>query len=158
MYKSIKFTLTLNAILFPAFALACNGVFDPQTGICHQSNGYEIPGQIKSQPQPRDYWGAIAIDTSQGRLSGSSWGELNKNVATKKALNTCDDSRVCKVVLAFKNSCGAVAVDGISVNTASAASDVNPRTAESKAIALCNKKSTNPCHIWVKAKCSGAGY
>lgn len=156
MHNIIRLVFILGSFLSANSILACNGVFDPQTGICHQTGGYEIPGKIKSQTQPKDYWGAIAIDSVKGKTSGSSWGQLNKRAAEKEALDVCNDPSTCQIVLTFKNSCGAVATNGVNVETT--ASALSPIDAERKALASCNKKSSKSCHIWVKAKCSGVGY
>lgn len=136
--------------------LACNGVFDPQTGICHQSNGYQIPGQLKGQSQPKDYWGALAIDVVNGKTSGSAVNRRNKQKANNDAIIGCENTHDCKVAISFKNSCGAIATNGKEIDTA--ASDPNPKMAEQKAITACNKKSSKACKIWIPATCSGVGY
>lgn len=156
--KKAKFTfLCFIGILTTNTALACDGVFDPQTGICHQTNGYQIPGQVnKGQPKARDFWGAIAIDSAKGESSGSALNHTDRNSAEKAALKQCDNSRDCRIAISFKNSCGAVASNGQGVDIG--AYDPNPIQAERKALAACNKQSRKVCGLWVKASCSGTGY
>ena len=99
-------------LFFMGSALACDGVFDPQTGICHRSNGYEIPGQIKGGGGSKliDYWGAIAIDVVNGKSSGIARDRRSKSSAESDAISACKNLRDCRVVISFKNSCGAVAI------------------------------------------------
>ena len=147
-----------SGFLLVGTGFACDGVYDPQTGICHQTSGYKIPGQINGggQRQPVDYWGALAIDSINGKTSGSAINRASKSEAGKDAMIGCANNRDCRVAVYFKNSCGAVATNGSSVDAA--AYDVTPAVAEQKAVAKCNKDSTKPCRLWVPARCSGTKY
>lgn len=149
-------TLFIFTSLCSGPTLACNGVFDPQTGICHQSNGYQIPGQLKDKSLPKDYWGAIAIDAVNGETSGSSINRTSKNDAENAALKVCNDTKNCQISVSYKNSCGAVATNGKGIRIG--ATNPNPAIAEQKALASCNKQSNSACRIWIPATCAGVGY
>lgn len=158
MERLTIFTISTSLLALAGTVLACDSVFDPQTGICHQTSGYQIPGQINGggQRQPAEYWGALAIDSVNGKTSGSAINRSSKNTAGKDAMLACANDRDCRIAVYFKNSCGAVATNGSTVDAA--AYDIKPAVAEQKALAKCNKDSTKPCRIWIPARCAGAGY
>ena len=162
-----KLLVGLGLLLGSQFVLAdgpCpDGQFDPNNTVCMCSGGgWVYPNQYckkggggretvyKLEPQ----WGAIAIDMSaQQQGGGFSRSKKSQADANQKALNTCKLG-TCRVVLTFKNSCGAVAGGGNGIWGGGV--DVNEYRALEKAAAACYAKGAKVCREWVKPMCAGA--
>ena len=146
--------------LGPAFADAMcgpNGEFNPMTNQCYP---IQRPGGNKPGPSgptylpPEPQWGAIAIDMSrQQKSSGFSNSKKSQAQANKEALDYCGLS-TCKVVLTFKNSCGAIA--GSDVGIWGGGVDTDKNRALEKAAASCYAKGSKTCFKWVQPSCAGA--
>ncbi|MBK5071626.1 DUF4189 domain-containing protein [Budviciaceae bacterium CWB-B4] len=120
-----KWLTAIGLLLIGQNALAADsqcpdGQFNPYQTVCMCPNGgYVGPGERCSrksnnnqEPVLTKRWGAIAIDTSKAQKgSGFASSTLSQADANRKALALCKLS-TCKVVLAFQNSCGAIAGDG----------------------------------------------
>ena len=59
--------------------------------------------------QSRDQWGALAIDSNQGPSWGWAINHPTVQTAEQRALNECGYG--CRVVMTFRNQCGAFAAD-----------------------------------------------
>lgn len=130
---------------------APGGIFDPSNGICHYSNGYQLPGTNNTRQNIRDYWGAIAIDPT-GEKVAASVNLTSRRAAQNQALEQCGSKGNCHIIFTFKNSCAALATDGKGVNRA--ASGATARQAENKALRACHQESGTSCRLWIRTRCT----
>lgn len=139
------------------------GYYNAQLGICQggSSGGTWTPGwgnqNSQQQHTPRDYFGAIAADVVTGKQSGYAKDSPTAASAKQAALNECGIPG-CKVIIAYKNGCGATASAKTplgSPNHVVGSIGDSPEEAEDNATAKCEQ--LNPgiqCRIWTKASCS----
>ena len=102
---------------------------------------------------PDPEWGSIAIDTKEGWW-GYSPSKRSQSDADTRALRRCGTGSTCKVVLRFKNSCGAIASG--KDNTWGGGVDVSEKKALQKAADACYDRGVKECRAWVQPKCAGA--
>lgn len=109
-----------------------------------------MPGGIApAVPQERwqTLWGAISFDSEAGKY-GTSNAMPNRRKAEKAAIKHCASkgARDCKIVLAYNNQCGAMAVSGGDMTVTSAATK---EQAEASAIDGCESKTGDgQCKIY----------
>ena len=156
MLTGASLLLSMSPVLADAMC-GPNGEFNPMDNRCwpiQNPQGNGGGGEPRYLP-PEPTWGAIAVDVSPtGKTTGSfSSSKKNQSEANKGALNYCGRSS-CKVVVSFKNSCGAVASGdngrwGVGV-------DVNKSRALQKAADECYAKGAKVCREWVAPTCANA--
>lgn len=101
-------------------------------------------------PQAAFAFGAIAISSEHGGVTGWSHDYGSKDRAEEVALQECGPG--CRVVLDFWNGCGAYAVDAEAGSTVYGwGTGSTRRAAERKAIAGCEDNDGDQCVIKVWA-------
>ncbi|MCB6182813.1 DUF4189 domain-containing protein [Leeia sp. TBRC 13508] len=104
------------------------------------------------QNTPRDYYGAIAADVVNGEQAHESNNYTSASAAKQAALKGCALS-TCKLIIAYKNGCGATASS--TLNHVVGGIGDSPEEAEDNAMDKCEQtKSGSNCHIWSRGSCS----
>jgi hypothetical protein len=105
---------------------------------------YDVaPGQPQPDPGPLwvSRWGAIAVDGDAGKFGGKD-GLQSKRKAERAAVRECQKfgGKKCKVVVSYRNQCGAMAWGD---NMSSSASGPNLDYTMERVVADCNTKTQN---------------
>ncbi|MFV0548027.1 MAG: DUF4189 domain-containing protein [Limnobaculum xujianqingii] len=137
-----------------------NGQFNPNQSVCMcPGGGYVGPGEWcrngNSKVLPlENAWGAIAIDLSSAQKQASyRSSRKNQADANKKALEACGLS-TCRVVLSFRNSCGAITGNGKGIWGGGI--DIDESKALQKAADACYAKGAKDCYKWLEPSCANA--
>ncbi|MCB6182808.1 DUF4189 domain-containing protein [Leeia sp. TBRC 13508] len=144
------------SLMTQADSLCGDGHWDPALNLCQGGAGAGVyyPGQENRNQQhtPRDYYGAIAADVVEGKESARANNHLSAAAAKQAALQGCGLPG-CKVIIAYKNGCGATATSSLR-NVVGGIGDT-PEEAEQNALDKCAQtKNGGQCQIWSRAKCS----
>ncbi|MCB6182807.1 DUF4189 domain-containing protein [Leeia sp. TBRC 13508] len=133
------------------------GFFNTVLNLCQGYNGgvWSAGSRGSSNTQqhtPRDYFGAIAADVVEGKESARANNHVSAAAAKQAALQGCGLPG-CKVIIAYKNGCGATATSSLR-NVVGGIGDT-PEEAEQNALDKCEQtKNGGQCQIWSRAKCS----
>lgn len=120
----------------------------------YQGNAAQNAAPQQPQPAWANRWGAIATDAQTGQ-AGTIEGQQSKAKAEQAALAICAmrGAKGCKVVLAFRNECGAAVLGGGHLSVAGGATQ---QEAEQTTMAMCNERGNGAACTVVYSKCSYA--
>ncbi|MCB6182806.1 DUF4189 domain-containing protein [Leeia sp. TBRC 13508] len=141
--------------------LCGEGYYHPELSSCVGPNGGYYPPGSSSRPSnrnvPRDYFGAIAVDVMTGQASYSANNYTSAAAAKSAAVQKCGLSG-CKVVIAYKNGCGATAAARTPIGSPNhVVGGIGDSQEEAEEDALDKCEQLNPgvqCVVWAKNSCS----
>lgn len=149
----------LRPVILIAMLVTMRPVFSQCTGV-NVGGGACIPPNAPGMPdyrrniQPRypdnpvweDRWGAIADDSNTGE-AGMIENQKSEEKAISMALELCraNGSQDCKIILSYRDLCGAVAWGGGQLGYAS---EATLDSAKVSALGECEKRSKSACKIF----------